>query len=188
MNRSLTNTAHAHTVRVDDFAAQMRKFGTAERAAIAEAIDRQDVAELERAAIARRIKVARKEAGLTQPEMAEALGVIQRTYQNYESVKDPRVPWGSMNEIAKITGKTTEWLIHGDATAARASQVDDGFDEFRQYVVDIRRDIADLAATIQMITDAIGLTGPDATTDALARARELTRQLAEDTQQSREAS
>jgi len=114
-----------------------------ERAALAQAIERQDMAEIERAAIARRIKSARNEAGLSQPEMAEALGVISRTYQNYESVSAPRTPWALMNDIARITGKTTEWLIHGEKATApnllgSMVRVDDHIermaDEFRGYV------------------------------------------------------
>lgn len=72
------------------------------------------MAEIERRQITGRIKKARKEAGLTQAEMAEALQVYGRTYQNYESEKSPRVPWGELDKIAKLTGKTTQWIIHGD--------------------------------------------------------------------------
>jgi DNA-binding XRE family transcriptional regulator len=67
----------------------------AERAALAQALERENMAEIERVGIAKRIRQARKEAGLSQPEMADALGVIARTYQNYESVKEPRTPWAS---------------------------------------------------------------------------------------------
>jgi transcriptional regulator with XRE-family HTH domain len=116
------------------------------------------MAELERAGIARRIRQARNEAGLSQPEMAEAIGVIARTYQNYESVKDPRVPWGLMNQIAAVTGKTTEWLIHGDQAAARAVQVDDGFDEFRQYVTDIRQDIQNVNGRVDDLARTVAMT------------------------------
>lgn len=112
MNRSMTESSTARSVRVDAFVAQMH---STERAAVVRAIEQQDVAELERAAIAARIKQARKEAGLSQPEMADAIGVIERTYQNYESVKSPRTPWSLMNQIATVTGKSTEWLIHGGA-------------------------------------------------------------------------
>jgi transcriptional regulator with XRE-family HTH domain len=115
MNRSLTATAPARNVRADAFVAQMQ---STDRAAFARAIERQDMAELERAAIASRIKEARKEAGLSQPEMAAALDVIPRTYQNYESVSNPRTPWGLLNQIATVTGKTTEWLIHGERQSA----------------------------------------------------------------------
>lgn len=69
------------------------------------------MAELQREEIVARIKQARKESGLTQEELADLLDVIPRTYQNYEST---RVPWGFINQIAKATGKTPEWLLHGD--------------------------------------------------------------------------
>lgn len=115
MNHSATIPAPARNVRVDAFVAQMRR---ADRAVLTHAIEQQDMAELERAAIAARIKQARQEVGLSQPEMADALGVISRTYQNYESQKEPRTPWALMNQIAAVTGKTTEWLIHGNRTTA----------------------------------------------------------------------
>lgn len=72
------------------------------------------VAEIERRQVTARIGKAREQAGLTQAEIAEALHVKPRTYQNYESVKTPRVPWGQLDTIAKLTGTTKEWLIHGD--------------------------------------------------------------------------
>jgi transcriptional regulator with XRE-family HTH domain len=72
------------------------------------------MAELQREEIVKRIRQARLEAGLTQPELADLLEVRLRTYQNYEY---DRVPWGLMNQIAKATGKTTEWLLHGEPPA-----------------------------------------------------------------------
>lgn len=154
MDRSLTNRTDAHNVRVDVFSAQMRALNKHERAAIAQAIDRQDVAELERSAIARRIKQARQEAGLSQPEMADALGVIARTYQNYESVSQPRVPWGSMNEIAAVTGKTTEWLIHGDrATPDLLGSVDNVDTHIDGVAVEFRRHVADLHAKLDTLIE-----------------------------------
>lgn len=141
MNRSMTDTSHARNVRTRGLVAQMAR---TDRAQLAEALERENMAEIERAAIAKRIRQARKEAGMSQPEMAEAIGVIHRTYQNYESLKEPRTPWGSMNDIAKITGRSTEWLIHGDkatpellAGLSSGDQVSAGFEEFRGYVSDI---------------------------------------------------
>lgn len=69
------------------------------------------MSELQREEITARIKQARNEAGLTQPEIADLLDVAPRTYQNYEA---DRVPWGLINDIAKITGKTAQWLLHGE--------------------------------------------------------------------------
>lgn len=73
------------------------------------------MAEIQREEIPKRIKQAREEAGLTQAEMADAINVGGRTYQNYES---NRIPWGALNNIAEVTGKQTEWLIHGAAPKA----------------------------------------------------------------------
>jgi transcriptional regulator with XRE-family HTH domain len=74
------------------------------------------VAVIEERAIRSRIKQARKEAGLTQEQIAELIGVEDRTYQNYEREDDKgRTPWRMMNAIAAATGKPQEWLLHGDA-------------------------------------------------------------------------
>lgn len=89
------------------------------------------VAEIEAREIRARIKKARKEAGLTQQQLAELLEVIPRSVQNYESEKQGRVPWGKINAIAKITGKTPEWLLHGEAPdpfAGRPAANQDGPD------------------------------------------------------------
>jgi transcriptional regulator with XRE-family HTH domain len=74
------------------------------------------MAELDRASIAARIKKARKEAGLTQPELGDALepSMHYRTVQTWESVKKPTVPWEHLDQIARITNVTKEWLLHGD--------------------------------------------------------------------------
>lgn len=65
--------------------------------------------------ICARIKQARIEAGLTQDEFADLLKVEKRTVQNYEA---DRVPWRYLKEIAKITGRTQEWLLRGDVIDA----------------------------------------------------------------------
>lgn len=64
--------------------------------------------------ICERIKQARTEAGLTQTEMADLLGVTLRGYQNYEA---ERVPFRKLTQIARITNVTEEWMLRGDAAA-----------------------------------------------------------------------
>lgn len=72
------------------------------------------MAELDRAAISLRIAEARdKRAGLIQTEIADLLGVHWRTIQDWESPKNPTVPWDRLSEIAEATGVTKEWLLHG---------------------------------------------------------------------------
>ena len=61
--------------------------------------------------ICARIKMARRMSGISQTELAEMLGVQQRSISNYES---HRVPWRLLNEIAEATGQPTEWLLYGE--------------------------------------------------------------------------
>lgn len=61
--------------------------------------------------ICKRIKKARVEAGFTQREMADLLGLTERGYQNYER---NRVPFRLLGRISELTGKTQEWLLRGE--------------------------------------------------------------------------
>jgi transcriptional regulator with XRE-family HTH domain len=72
------------------------------------------MAELDRAAISVRLAESREQAGLTQDEMADLLGVHFRSVQNYESAKVDRIPWDKLDEWARITGRTKEWVLHGN--------------------------------------------------------------------------
>jgi transcriptional regulator with XRE-family HTH domain len=70
--------------------------------------------EIDRAAISLRLAQARAEVGLNQPEMAELLTVHWRSVQNYESPKMRVIPFDRLDQWAQITGRTKEWLLHGD--------------------------------------------------------------------------
>lgn len=61
-------------------------------------------------AVCERVRRARERAALTQKEMADLLGVKERTYQNYEY---DRIPWGHLDVIASETGVTKDWIITG---------------------------------------------------------------------------
>jgi len=76
------------------------------------------MAELERAAIAQRIANAREQAGLSQPELADLVHVHFRTIQDWESTKKQTTPWDRLDEIARVTGVTKEWLLHGSRREA----------------------------------------------------------------------
>lgn len=62
-----------------------------------------------RVAIARQIKLAREKAGLTQAELAKALGVTQPMIGRLESLKDKRLP--SLELLAKIAAVTKKRLV-----------------------------------------------------------------------------
>ena len=62
-----------------------------------------------RVAIARQIKIAREEAGLSQSELADALGISQPMIGRLEGLKDNRLP--SIELLAKIASITRKKLI-----------------------------------------------------------------------------
>lgn len=71
--------------------------------------------------ICARIKQARKEAGLTQAALAKKLHVEQRTVVNYEH---NRVPWRLLKKIARFTGTTQEWLLHGEQQNSQLDRIE----------------------------------------------------------------
>lgn len=82
------------------------------------------VAQLESEKIGARIRQARDEAGMTQEQLADvARGFSKRSLQDYET--GVTIPYKHMQEIAAITGKEPEWILHGDpeppATADEAT-------------------------------------------------------------------
>lgn len=59
-----------------------------------------------------RIKQARQEAGLTQDQLADLVGVGMRQIQYYESGESD--PYRKLRQIAEATGKPIDWLLRGD--------------------------------------------------------------------------
>lgn len=96
---------------------------------------------LHEAEIRARIQRARELAGLSQTDMADLLGVIPRTVQNYEGGggKAAKVPWDRLSDIAEMTGTTTRWLLYGDAQAYDAAE-----GELTERLTDIERKLDQL--------------------------------------------
>ena len=61
--------------------------------------------------VGKRISLARERAGLKQSDLAETIGVIPRSMQNYEY---GRIPYRLLDRIADTTGVTKEWILYGD--------------------------------------------------------------------------
>jgi transcriptional regulator with XRE-family HTH domain len=83
------------------------------------------------AAVGERIKQARQEAGLTQDELADLVGVGMRQIQYYEAGESD--PYRKINKIAEVTNANAGWLLHGptgepagDEIAARLQAVEEG--------------------------------------------------------------
>lgn len=68
--------------------------------------------------ICARIKQARIEAGFTQQEAADTLGITMRAYQNYEA---SRVPFRALSRVVEIFGVPEPWLLRGGDPAEAGS-------------------------------------------------------------------
>jgi transcriptional regulator with XRE-family HTH domain len=62
--------------------------------------------------IGARIAAARREAGLTQKELAQRLGVTTRSVQNYES--GVVIPHKHLRQIEMLARKRLGWILTGD--------------------------------------------------------------------------
>lgn len=69
------------------------------------------MAQLEGREIGLRIRQARLESGMTQDQVAAVASFSKRSLQDYE--RGVTIPWAHMREIAAITAKQVEWLLHG---------------------------------------------------------------------------
>jgi transcriptional regulator with XRE-family HTH domain len=62
--------------------------------------------------VGRRIARGRKEAGLTQQELADRVGVTRRSIQGYEA--GSIAPYRHLDELAAALGRRREWLVAED--------------------------------------------------------------------------
>jgi transcriptional regulator with XRE-family HTH domain len=74
-------------------------------------IDGRDVGE--------RIAFARRVEGMKQKDLAERIGVIPRTIQNYEN---GRIPWDHLEEIATVLKRSKDWILYGNVEAAELTR------------------------------------------------------------------
>lgn len=70
---------------------------------------------LQTAQVAGRMRDARIEAGLTQEQMAELVGVHKRVIENIENNRLVKGPYQYVNAWSDITNWTVQQLLHGDA-------------------------------------------------------------------------
>lgn len=74
--------------------------------------------------IGQRIVLARQElGGMKQEELAELVGVSQRSMQAYESGEV--IPYRKMRDLERVLQRPMAWLLHGDrAVESRDEQLD----------------------------------------------------------------
>lgn len=97
--------------------------------------------------LAERLKTARKTAGLTQNQIAEAVGISQPTYQALESGKVKKTSY--MIEIAKVLRVNSNWLATGQGEMTARPTID----ELRQKMDEIqgRTDGVERANPVKML-------------------------------------
>lgn len=74
------------------------------------------------AEIGGRIVMARKEQNLTQVELAELIGVSQRSMQAYENGEV--IPYRKMRDIARVLEKPLEYFLHGQIALASEERLE----------------------------------------------------------------
>jgi transcriptional regulator with XRE-family HTH domain len=95
-----------------------------------------------------RIARARKERGLTQEELAAAIGVSPRSIQGYEAGKI--VPYRRLSQLAEVTNRELGWLLEGDA------QRGDGTDsELVQRLVSLLEEVSADAKRIRAAAERL---------------------------------
>jgi transcriptional regulator with XRE-family HTH domain len=100
------------------------------------------MAQFEAKAIGSRIAQARKEAGLTQEQLAELAPFSLRSLQDYE--QGTTVPYRQMRDISKLLGKPVEWFLHGDEeepfdAATLRDHIDRRFDALEERLAEVVR-------------------------------------------------
>jgi transcriptional regulator with XRE-family HTH domain len=92
--------------------------------------------------VAKRIATARKEAeGMTQRELADLLGVTERSVAAYESGEV--IPYRFMRDLEKFLNRPAGWFLHGDQ--AVDSEHDQQFEILLAEIKKLRAEVRKLS-------------------------------------------
>jgi transcriptional regulator with XRE-family HTH domain len=105
--------------------------------------------------IGARIATARKEAGLTQEELADLVGVSTRSLQGYEAGEV--VPYRHMARLSEVTRREVAWLLHGDDPTSAAPA------DLRRVV---REEVASALAHVEELLERLADQAPPAPPEA----------------------
>ena len=111
--------------------------------------------------IGMRIAEARREAGgMSQRELADLIGVSERSVQAYE--QGEVIPWRYVATLESVLGRPTAWILHGeDGMLGRDGELD----EIRTLLRTVAEEVAAISARVEKNT---------------ARLREIRDELAEE--------
>lgn len=93
-----------------------------------------------------RLAVARKSVGLSQRQLAEALGVSVRTIQNYEAGRS--VPFRHLAALEGLLGRSSAWLLYGREDA-EADELLTGLRDQRELLEEILARQTELLAELR---------------------------------------
>ncbi len=94
--------------------------------------------------IGERIKEARRQASLTQDELADLVEVTTRTIQAYEAGDIDA--YRKLNKLASVLNREVSWLLHG------AEEVSPGDERVRQVV---QEELGELRAAIDRVENLL---------------------------------
>jgi transcriptional regulator with XRE-family HTH domain len=122
------------------------------------------MAELQKQEISKRIQQARREAGLTQVQLAELIDTGGRAVQNYENPNHPTVPWKLLSKIAMATGRSERWLLHGDDSYEPSERILMRLAEL-EHKLDLLLNHASAGETVTDLAEAVDRARPGAGTE-----------------------
>lgn len=101
------------------------------------------VSQLEAEAIGQRIAQARKEAGMTQEDVADVATFSRRSLQDYES--GATLPYKHLREISALLGRPVGWFLRGDEEPPapdpdHLARIEAGLAEIRGLLAKLVRD------------------------------------------------
>jgi transcriptional regulator with XRE-family HTH domain len=100
--------------------------------------------------IGRRIAQARREAGLTQEELARLIGVTTRSIQGYEAGNV--IPFRHLRKLEEAAEKPRGWLLYGDA--GDSANVGDVATKLAELVAQIAEDAERIAVAAERLERA----------------------------------
>lgn len=104
--------------------------------------------EVEKREIGVRLRQARDEAGLLQKDLAEKLGVSERSISAYE--QGEVVPFRHMRDLEKILDRPVEWFLRGEIPAEPTQLA---LEEIRGELQEIKLILRGLAAQLDQRSD-----------------------------------
>lgn len=90
--------------------------------------------------IGKRIQKAREEAGMSQGELATALGITQSALSNYELGKR-RLYLANLEQLANVLGRPLSYFMEEEEPAGQAAPRRDSEDEVTDEIIGLLREL-----------------------------------------------